>query len=186
MGKTADKMFEAMAAADSDSGSEFFKAGNHTKCELLSVVRKEDGFKGDSVTFKFKIHDSDIESEIGTTRAWIGKLDNPNTKVRNFTTIKNLFFALQGKEPASIPKAEKDPKEHVRATNLFRCATNEEFLEEFIEKNSKDEKSAQAVREAVNFIGSYVSIEAFERVKPATDDKKEMVFVNLSFSPYVD
>ena len=121
-----DTIFGSMEKASVSDKGTFFNGGLYLN-ELISIEYR-DGYKGKSCIAKFKVLESNNEEdEVGSTRTWIVKLDNPKTKDQAMGDIKGLIFALLGINPRQVGSPDKNPNAHKQASDIFRASIDEDF-----------------------------------------------------------
>lgn len=164
-----DDLLDQMDKATINDKGEYFAKGLYR----LNVDSLEfrNGHKGLSFIAKFKVVESNNNTDVGVTRSWIVKLDKKENKAQAMGDIKAFVFALRGLNPRSAPSPEKDPNLHAGAVKLFKAAVDETFAKD----NNIPHKWA---------IGKPINLEATTvATKPKTPGGPAGEFTRHSWSP---
>jgi len=115
-----------MADAKPMGGGQYIKGeGKFTLTTKKLFVNN--GHKGRFFIAEFEVVESTSASDpVGASRSWAVPLTGERA-ARSFGEIKNLVFALTGKDPRDCGDPSSDPKLHKEATELVMAACDPTF-----------------------------------------------------------
>lgn len=121
-----EQYFAGMESVKSMGGGQYFKGEGRFLCTLRRMF-VNDGHKGRFFIAEFQIDESTTDADpIGCTRSWVTPLTGKPDRVKySFGDIKNLVFALLGKDPKTFKDPAEYPAEHSEATKIVMAACDE-------------------------------------------------------------
>jgi hypothetical protein len=138
-----------MDSAKSMGGGQYFKGEGRFLVRSKRMFVNQ-GHKGRFFVAEFEILASNSSVDPGgATRSWVSPLEGERAKY-SFSDIKNLVFALTGKNPKDIGDPSENPKLHQEATQLVMAACDAEYAK----KNNID---------PTDLIGLDVKLETFSK-----------------------
>lgn len=121
-----ESYFAGMAEAKPMSGGQYFKGEGRFSLETKRMF-VNNGHKGKFFIAEFEVKESTSPLDpVGATRSWSVPLEGERVKY-SFGDIKNLIFALMGKNPSDVGAPNENPKLHQEATELVAAACDSEY-----------------------------------------------------------
>lgn len=116
-----ESYFAPMTNARSMAGGQHLK-GEGKFVVLMKKMWVNDGHKGRFFIAEFEVEESSSPSDpVGSTRSWAVPMTGERAAY-SFGDIKNLIFALTGREPRDCGSPEEQPALHAEATALVTAA----------------------------------------------------------------